>query len=117
MNKKMNQAFHITSVCREDIITMLVDAKNLSEEKAEILALSISDDHMKQIASKLADGFMDGQSFWESLEDIYDNIFYDHFHYCTECDNEVILRQVNGEEGQIEYECPKCKAIYPELPE
>ena len=60
----MNKPFSITSLCREDLTNQEIGYSRKN-------ALKITDDQMKNIASKMADDYCQ-QLFWESLDIILD---------------------------------------------
>ena len=59
------KAFEITSVCKEDILSLTDNDGNQIFKKSDVMKLTESD--MKRLASKLADDYCE-QLYWTSLE-------------------------------------------------
>ena len=66
----MKKEFNITSVCRDDIVGMIENSKDETINKVLFIRMAneITDEEMKWMASKLADGFCNC-CFWGMLED------------------------------------------------
>lgn len=78
---KMSKGFHITSICRNDIIQMIDDSKGGDELKKLMLIKEVSkltDDEMKWMASKLEDGFCNC-CFWDMLKDRFGQIIEEKY--------------------------------------
>jgi len=76
-NGKMEKGFHITSVCRNDIIQMIEDQMDDGDELKAVMLIkaveNITDREMGAIASNLSDNFCDC-CFWDSLENVFKRI-------------------------------------------
>lgn len=74
---KMSKGFHITSVCRNDILQMIEDhIDDFDEVKMLMLqreVKNITDREMRVIASNMSDDFCDC-CFWDNLEYRFLNI-------------------------------------------
>ena len=66
----MSKGFHITSLCRNDIIQTIED-RGIGDELERVMLIrkvkKITDDEMKWFASKLSDNFCDC-CFWDNVE-------------------------------------------------
>lgn len=74
---KMSKGFHITSVCRNDIIEMMNDCMDDRDELKKLMLAkgveNITDEEMKGIASGISDDFGDC-CFWDNLEYRFGNL-------------------------------------------
>ena len=74
---KMGKGFHITSVCRNDIVQMIEDQMDDGDKLKAVMLVkaveNITDGQMEAIASKLSDSFCDC-CFWDSLEHLFKRI-------------------------------------------
>jgi len=77
MSDKMSKGFHITSVCRNDILQMIDDIIDDEDELKTLMLINgvknITDGEMKAIASNLCDAFCE-EFFWDNLEYIFKKI-------------------------------------------
>ncbi len=71
---KMSKGFHITSVCRNDIIQMIEYQMDDGDDLRGVMLIkavkNITDGEMGAIASNLSDSFCNC-CFWDSLEHIF----------------------------------------------
>ncbi len=74
---KMSKSFHITSVCRNDIIQMIEDQMDDDDDLKKVMLIkgveNITDGRMRAIASNLSDDFCNC-CFWDSLENQFKNV-------------------------------------------
>ncbi len=74
---KMSKGFHITSVCRNDIIQMIEDKTEKGDDLRALMLVKavegITDREMEAIASKLSDNFCDC-CFWDNLEYLFKKV-------------------------------------------
>lgn len=74
---KMSKEFNITSLCRGDIIQMIDNHMTYEDELRKLMLIkevgNITDDEMKNIASKLSDGFCNC-CFWDILDDRFEQL-------------------------------------------
>ena len=77
INNKMSKPFHITSVCRNDIIQMIEDNFDDRDELKKLMLIkgveNITDEKMKAIASNLSDDFCNC-CFWSSLKHEFESV-------------------------------------------
>ncbi len=70
-DNKMSEGFHITSVCRNDIVQVIEDNFDDDDELKKIMLIkgveNITDGQMMAMASKLSDDFCEC-CFWDNLE-------------------------------------------------
>jgi len=67
--------YPITSLCKEDIMQMLDDREELTEERKKFIE-ELNDTEMEWIASKLADGFCNC-CYWLHLKDRFEQLEQD----------------------------------------
>jgi len=79
---KMSKGFHITSVCRNDILQMIEDRFDNDNDLMKIMLIkgveNITDDDMRWLATRMSDDFCDC-CFWSNLEYRFNIIIRDKY--------------------------------------
>lgn len=67
MTDPLYKPFKITTVCRADIVQMLIDKDWADEDEAVKIALSFTDAEMEELGEKMGESYV-GNQFWNALD-------------------------------------------------